>query len=93
MIAGLRILPPLAIARFGSAPEPVGNYTLAVDPDHPLGFRRIVPAPTLVVDPVTGAISGVHTPDAITFREEGLIRPVAPSSRYTRRMPTAIWRR
>ena len=77
-ITALRILPPLAIARFGSASDPVDNYVLEVDTDRPLGFRKIVPRPTLIVDPKTGMIAGCHTPESITFRTDGLIRPVAP---------------
>ena len=87
-IHALRILPPLAIARLGSGATPVDNYTLEDDPDNPLDFRRIVPAPTLVVDPESGEIREARTPEAIEFTElddpfgtgEPIerIRPVAP---------------
>jgi hypothetical protein len=77
-IDAIRILPPLAIGRFGSADEPVDNYALETDPERPMGFRRIVPRPTLIVDEATGEISGTRTSDRITFRTEGRIRPVAP---------------
>jgi hypothetical protein len=82
-ICELRILPPLAIARLGSAPEPVVNYTIDDDPERPLEFRRLMPQPTLVVDDVTGEISRSFTPREITFKdvdEKGnpRIRPVAP---------------
>jgi hypothetical protein len=77
-ITALRILPPLAIARFGSADDPMDNYALEVDPERPLGFRKIVPRPTLMVDPETGMISGCRTPETITFRTDDRIRPVAP---------------
>ncbi len=40
-IRELRILPPFAIGRLGSAKEPLDNYTIEDDPNHPLGFRRI----------------------------------------------------
>ena len=39
-IKELRILPPLAIGRLGSAPEPLDNYELEVPEKDPLGFRR-----------------------------------------------------
>jgi hypothetical protein len=78
MINELRILPPLAIARFGAAPTPMDNYDAVVTPDRPLGHRRLVPAETLRVDPVTGAIAEVVVPAGVAFKENGLVRPVAP---------------
>ena len=57
-ISEIRILPPLAIARLGSSPEPLANYDLQIDPEDPLGFRRLVPAETLIVDRATGEITG-----------------------------------
>jgi hypothetical protein len=77
-IKALRILPPLAIGRLGSAPDPVDNFTMEDNEEHPLGFRRIVPQETLTIDPRTGAISGTHTPSDITFKDGDHIRPVAP---------------
>jgi hypothetical protein len=77
-IRALRILPPLAIARLGGADEPLDNYRLDEDPDQPLGYRAIVPEPTLVVDIGTGEIVGTRTPDAIDWKTDGRIRPVAP---------------
>ena len=77
-IRELRILPPLAIGRLGSAPEPLDNYTVDDDPDHPLDFRTIKPAPTFIVDPATGEITGTRTPESIAFKQDGRIRPVAP---------------
>ena len=82
-IRELRILPPLAIARLGSAPDPVVNYTIDDDPDQPLGFRALKPQETLVVDEQTGEISRSFVPGEITFKdvdERGnpRIRPVAP---------------
>ena len=47
MIRELRILPPLAIARFGAAATPMDNYDATVDPDRPLGYRHLRPAETL----------------------------------------------
>ena len=77
-IKELRILPPFAIGRLGSAREPLDNYTLAADTEGPLDFRRIVPAETLTVDDKSGEITGSHVPKAIQFKEDGRIRPVAP---------------
>ena len=82
-IRELRILPPIAIARLGSATEPVANYTIDDDPDQPLEFRELKPQETLVVDAVTGEISGSSTPKEITFKDvdecgNPRIRPVAP---------------
>lgn len=77
-IRELRILPPLAIGRLGSAPEPLDNFTMEDNEAHPLGFRRIVGQETLRVDPKTGAISGSHTPTEVRFKDKGRIRPVAP---------------
>lgn len=79
----IRILPPLAIARLGSAPEPMVNYTIDDDPDQPLEFRELKPQPTFIVDPATGEISSDSTPSEISFKdvdEKGnpRIRPVAP---------------
>ena len=84
-IKELRLLPPLAFGRFGSASVPQGNYTLEEDENDPLGFRKIVPVDTLIVDP-DGTVS-VRPADRserdITdlnkiFRDGDQIRPVAP---------------
>lgn len=82
-IRELRILPPLAIARLGSAPEPVVNYTIDDNPDQPLEFRELQPQPTLVVDEATGEIARSYVPTDITFKDvdgngNPRIRPVAP---------------
>lgn len=78
-ITALRILPPLAIGRLGSAGEPVASYTLEDDPHDPLGFRHLVGQPTFIVDPRTGAITSSGVPTRIDFKDdEGRIRPVAP---------------
>ena len=42
----IRLLPPLAVSRLGDSPEPVNNYELEVDPNDPLGFRKIKSAPS-----------------------------------------------
>lgn len=78
MIHELRILPPLAIARFGSAPTPMDNYDSVVDPSNPLGYRRLRPAETLEVDVESGEIARAFVPDTLSFTENGAVRPVAP---------------
>jgi hypothetical protein len=76
-IVELRILPPFAIARLGSSAEPMDNYDFEY-PD-PVGYRRIVAAPTLHVDPKEGTVSLENPPFAVSFRDaKGLIRPVCP---------------
>jgi len=73
----LRILPPLAIGRLGSAAKPVDNYTAEDDPEHPLNFRRITPKRSLRVDNVTGEVRA-QLPREIAFKSDSHIRPVAP---------------
>lgn len=83
-ILGLRILPPLAIARFGSSPNPLEAYELKAPPaGDPMGYRAIEPADTLEVDAASGAIVRKYVPkpsirfvDTIDGRYH--IRPVAP---------------
>lgn len=76
-IAEIRILPPLAIARFGSSPDPMDNYDLVVT--HPVGAREIQAADTYLVDPATGDVSIKHPPFDVRFRDDdGNIRPVSP---------------
>ena len=78
-IREIRILPPLAIARLGSAPESVVNYTIDDNPDQPLEFRELIPQPTLVIDEEKGEISRSYVPTEVTFKDERQrIRPVAP---------------
>jgi hypothetical protein len=79
-IKALRILPPLAIARFGSSPDPMDNYEALADPADPTLARVLRPAETLRVDPATGEITAAETPPAPPrFRDgDGNIRPVAP---------------
>jgi hypothetical protein len=77
-ILSLRILPPFAIARFGSSSHPLEAFRLEQPDDEPLGFRKIVPEKTLEIDTKTGAIVRVHTPKHVKFRDGEKIRPVAP---------------
>jgi len=78
MIHELRILPPLAIARFGSAPTPMDNYDAVVRSEDPLGYRRLEPRATLQVDVDSGEITRVFTPAEVSFMEGEEVRPVAP---------------
>lgn len=85
-IKALRILPPLAIGRLGSATEPLVNYEIVEDPQHPLDFHRIRGSRTFVVNQATGEVVGDFLPETVSFKEvrtEGAqrsehIRPVAP---------------
>jgi hypothetical protein len=74
-IQEIRILPPLAVARLGSSPEPMQNYGL-VEQDG-VNPREIVPAETLLVND-QGEISAMHD-QHINFRDaHGRIKPVSP---------------
>jgi hypothetical protein len=85
-IKELRLLPPLAFARFGAATDPQANYTLSENPDDPLGFRRITPAATLRVAndgkvknlPAAGTDPTPAELQNEIFRNDDQIRPVAP---------------
>jgi hypothetical protein len=85
-IKALRLLPPLAIGRLGSASEPLVSYEIEADPQHPLDFHRIRAATTFKVDTATGEIVEAWIPETVSFKElrtEGgttseHIRPVAP---------------
>jgi hypothetical protein len=75
-IKQIRILPPLAVARLGSSPEPLENYTLEI-PDA-VAPRKIVPGRSLSLD-AEGNPSVIENRGAVSFRDKnGLIRPVAP---------------
>jgi hypothetical protein len=76
-IKEIRLLPPLAIGRFGGSPEPMDNYDAIVG--DPADYRRLVPAETLVVDLNSGEVVHSQVPAALRFRDgAGLIRPVCP---------------
>jgi len=72
-IKQLRILPPFAIGRLGSASEPMDNYSFDpdIDPDHPLGYRRIKAQPTLIVDKRSGEIRAERTPASLELKRDG----------------------
>jgi hypothetical protein len=89
-IKELRILPPFAIARLGSADTPMDNYTIdldvAADDQAPLGYRTIRLQPTLFVNEQSGEIEAEATPTRLEFKQgedseqraNKKIRPVAP---------------
>src|SRR5215469_5983718 len=75
MIKNIRILPPFAVARLGSSPEPMENFDLEIDGITP---RRIVGAVTLDLDE-QGNIAESCSQETVSFRDkEGRIRPIAP---------------
>lgn len=76
-ITKLVLLPPLAIARFGSSAQPMENYELA-EPGAD-GWHPLVPAETLQVNGTTGEIEGSVVPGAVQFRDANdAIKPVCP---------------
>ncbi len=76
-ITELFIEPPIAIARLGSSPQPMENYSL--ESNQADGYRDIVGADTLFVDPVSGSIARADTPAEVTFKDgQGRVKPVAP---------------
>jgi hypothetical protein len=72
-IKELRILPPFAIARLGSADAPMANYTIdlgvAAGDKEPLDYRAIKLQPTLVVNEQSGEIEDDSTPPKLEFKE------------------------
>jgi hypothetical protein len=75
-ITEIRLLPPLALARLGSSPEPLENYELET-PDA-VGPRAIVAATSLRLD-AEGKLTAVEAKGPVQFRDENhLIKPVAP---------------
>jgi hypothetical protein len=79
-INNIRILPPYAIARFGSSRVPLEAFELEVPHDAPLAPRTLVPKETLVVDPDSGEVAKSYVPEQgrIRFRDKEGIRPVCP---------------
>ena len=89
-ILEIRILPPFAVGRLGSSPSPMDNYRLVVDDGRDVaaaggavsdavGPRKMVPAPTLVVDLVTGEITARIVPERVRMRDDQRrVRPIAP---------------
>jgi hypothetical protein len=79
-IKSLRILPPMAIARMGSAEQALDNYRLVVDPKAPLALPKLCGDRTLLIDTATGAIVGEKPPtdERPLFKQGDKIRPLAP---------------
>lgn len=81
-IAEIRLLPALAIARLGSSSQPMENYDLEVDQDHPIGPRRFVPQVTVSVNRTSGKVSHIKErtkSSGLKFRDsQGRIHPIAP---------------
>ncbi len=84
-ILGLRLDPPMAIARVGAAAAPVEAYRWEIADNAHRGVQtRIVPAPSLRPVPCDGHGDGAcrleaHRPQEIRFKDDaGRIRPVAP---------------
>ena len=78
MIRELRILPPLAIARFGAAPTRRWTTTTPRSTRTAARLPAAAPAETFEVDPATGEIARTFVPNRVIFTENGLVRPVAP---------------
>jgi hypothetical protein len=75
----IRLLPPMAIGRFGASDDPMDNYDVTIPDGRRLGWRQITPAPTLHVDIATGKITGASTPPKLSFKDaDGFIRPLSP---------------
>ena len=88
-IIELRILPPFAIARLGSADDPMDNYTIELDApenqNQPLGYRALKPLDTLIVGERSGEIEAIKTPPLpLQFKIGGRIRPWRRSSKSMR---------
>jgi hypothetical protein len=76
-IKEIRLLPPLALGRFGGSAEPMHNYEAVVA--NATGFRSLVPADTLVVNVTNGEIVRKFRPASVQFKDgAGLIKPVCP---------------
>ncbi|MCW3055341.1 MAG: hypothetical protein JWN14_4511 [Chthonomonadales bacterium] len=76
-ILEIRILPPFAIGRLGSSPTPMENYT--VTSKDPVGYRKIEPAETLIIDPETGEICERKRQEEVRFKDrDERIKPVSP---------------
>ncbi|RHW25388.1 hypothetical protein D0Z08_19360 [Nocardioides immobilis] len=69
--------PPLAIARLGGAPTPMDNYVWVEDPTI-YGVARNVLDPALTFQVLEDGSLLPFVPSVLTFREEGLLKPVAP---------------
>jgi hypothetical protein len=76
-IKEIRLLPPLAVGRFGGSAEPMHNYEAVIT--GATEYRNLVPAETLLMNPSTGEIVAKQTPPVVRFKDgAGLVKPVCP---------------
>jgi hypothetical protein len=76
-IREIRLLPSLALARLGSSPQPMDNYTLEIVDGQ--DYRQIRPAETLLVNEQDGSIISAVTPTKTMFKDAmGRVKPVCP---------------
>jgi hypothetical protein len=76
-IKEIRLLPPLAIGRFGGSAEPMHNYDVEIN--SATDYRDLVPAETLLLDPGSGEVVAKQTPPVVRFKDgAGLVKPVCP---------------
>jgi hypothetical protein len=77
VVESIFFLPPLAIARIGGSDTPLDNFVWARDPTIHGGHRTVIrPAPSLEV--LSDGSLRPYMPGAIQFRDQDLLRPVAP---------------
>src|SRR5712671_3744260 len=77
VVQGIFFLPPLAIARIGGSKTPLENFTWASDPNI-YGEHRTVIKPATSLEVLPDGSLRPYLPGAIQFRDQGLLRPVAP---------------
>ncbi|MCP5005578.1 MAG: hypothetical protein GY941_16825 [Planctomycetes bacterium] len=76
-IKEIRIMPPLAIGRFGSSPEPMDNYILGSTNSE--GHRQLVNAETIYIK--DGRVDKIEKPSGLEVNftdSQRRVRPVAP---------------
>jgi hypothetical protein len=90
-IVEMFFLPPLAIARLGSSDTPLDNFRWVSDPGLRSGHRTtIAPAPTIRL--ATDGTPSVYLPREIRFRDDSMLRPVAPFFELWVRADDGAWR-
>lgn len=73
----IRLLPPLAVGRFGDSAEPMHNYDAVIS--SAAAYRDLVAADTLVLDSNSGEIVQKFRPPSVRFKDgAGQIKPVCP---------------
>jgi len=76
-ILDIRIFPPIAISRFGSASDDLDGYTVEINEKNPLDFRDIVPESTAIIEEDGKIVWKKST--SISFKDnQGKIKPVSP---------------